>query len=253
MTCRHRFFLIPLSIIWFALAALAAEDACQDPTTTTPAAQSSPSADLKLIRFRENLLPFLIGSAAALAVAPADQEISRSTRNRVHEFGDTGEIAGAIVTTSITGGAFLASRLTKNEHFRAFGFTLAQAFLTNGILTQGIKYATHRMRPDGSASDSFPSSHTSSAFAVATVVTNYYGKKWGIPLYAFAGLVGASRIENGKHWPSDVLAGAALGYISGRTAILGTKREASRQKTARLRIMPSFGRDWRGVSAFIRY
>ena len=167
--------------------------------------------------------------------------------------GDAGEIAGEIVTDAITGGVFFASRLTKNEHFRAFGYTVAQAYITNGILTQGIKYATHRMRPDGSDSQSFPSGHTSSTFALATVVTNYYGKKWGIPLYAFAGLVGVSRIEKGRHWPSDILAGAALGYISGRTAILGTKREISRQRTARLMITPTFGHDWRGVSAYISY
>jgi membrane-associated phospholipid phosphatase len=267
VTYRRRFTLLPFSIIWLALAAPAAEDAGQDPSTTTPAAQSSPSGDLKLSRFpavlghnltsnlftRGNLLPFLIGSAAALAIAPADQEISRSTYNHAHGFGDTGEIVGPIVTSSITGGAFLASRLTKNEHFRAFGYTLAQAYLTNAILTHGIKYATHRMRPDRSASDSLPSAHTSSAFAVATVVTNYYGKKWGIPLYAFAGLVGVSRLEKGRHWPSDVLAGAALGYISGRTAIFGTKREISRQKTARLMIMPTFGHGWRGLSACISY
>jgi hypothetical protein len=267
MTYWHRFTLLPFSIIWFALAAPAAEDACQDPSTTIPVAQSSPGVDLKLSRFpavlghnltsnlftRGNLLPFLIGSAAALAIAPADQEISRSMYNHAHEFGDSGEILGPIVTGSITGGAFLASRLTKNQHFQAFGYTAAQAYVTNSILTQGIKYATHRMRPDGSTSKSFPSGHASSSFAVAAVVTNYYGKKWGIPLYVFAGLVGISRIEKGQHWPSDVLAGAALGYISGRTAILGTTREISRPKISRLIIMPSFGPDWRGVSAHISY
>jgi membrane-associated phospholipid phosphatase len=267
MTYWQRFTLFPFSIIWFALVALAAEDARQDPSTTIPEAQGSPDADLKLSRFpavlghnltsnlftHGNLIPFLIGSAAALAIAPADQEISRSMCNHAHEFGNTGGIVGPIVTGSITGGAFLASRLTKNEHFRVFGYTLAQAYLANVILTQGIKYTTHRMRPDGSASNSFPSGHTSSSFAVATVVTNYYGKNWGIPLYAFAGLVGVSRIEKGQHWPSDVLAGAALGYISGRSAILGTKREISRQKTARLMVMPTFGHDWHGVSAYISY
>jgi membrane-associated phospholipid phosphatase len=244
-----------------------ANDACQASSAATPTAQNFSGGELKLSRIpvvlghnltsnlftRANLLPFLIGSAAALAIAPADQEISRSMYNHAHEFGDGGQLAGPIVTGSITGGAFLASRLIKNEHFRVFGYGLAQAFMINGILTQGIKYATHRMRPDQSASDSFPSGHTSSAFAVATVVTNQYGKEWGIPLYVFAGLVGVSRVEKGKHWPSDTIAGAALGYISGRTAILGTKREVVRKKSTRLIIMPTVGPDWRGISAFIHY
>jgi membrane-associated phospholipid phosphatase len=76
------------------------------------------------------------------------------------------------------------------------------------------------MRPDGSAPNSFPSGHTSSTFALATVGTNYYGKKWWIPLHTFAGLIGVSRVEKRRHWPSDIPAGAALGYISGQTAIL---------------------------------
>jgi len=127
-------------MLWFALGAPAAENACQDTSTTTFAAQRYPGGDLKLSRFpavlghnltsnlltRENLLPFLIGSVAALAVAPADQEVSRSIYNRAREFGDTGEIVGPIITSSITGGAFFASRLSKNEHFRAFGYTLTQ-------------------------------------------------------------------------------------------------------------------------------
>jgi membrane-associated phospholipid phosphatase len=109
------------------------------------------------------------------------------------------------------------------------------------------------MRPDGSASTSFPSGHASSSFAIATVVTNYYGKKWGIPLYAFAGLIAVSRIEKGAHWPSDVVVGAALGYISGRTAILGTERELLGRKISRLMIVPAAERNWRGVTVNLRY
>jgi hypothetical protein len=99
MTYRHRFTLLPFSILWFALGA-PAEDAGNYPSTTMPAAQSDSGGDLKLIRFpavlshnltsnlftRGNLLPFLIGSAASLAIAPADQEISRSMSNHVHEW-----------------------------------------------------------------------------------------------------------------------------------------------------------------------
>ena len=267
MKLLQRIALLPFLLTCFVPAVPAAEDASQNATTSTSQTQVSPATDLTLKRFplvlgknltsnlfsRGNLLPFLIGSGAALAIAPVDQEISRSMYGHAGEFGDEGETWGPIVTASVTGGAFVASRLSKDEHLRAFGYTMGQAFLTNGILTEGLKFATHRMRPNGSSSDSFPSGHTSGAFAAATVVTHYYGKKWGIPLYAFAGLVGVSRIEHGSHWPSDVIAGAALGYISGKAAILGTKRERSRQNNARLIIVPMFGRDWRGFSASLSY
>jgi membrane-associated phospholipid phosphatase len=267
MADENMVLILMMACFVLAAPATAAEDTDQAPSLSAPSEQSSSGGELKLSRFpavlghnltsnvftRGNLVPFLIGAAGALAIAPADQEISRSLRDHARGYGDAGDILGNAIPLSFAGGAFLTSRFTKNDHFRSFGYTLAQAYTTNFVLTQGIKLATHRMRPDGSASDSFPSGHVSSSFAIATVVTNYYGKKWGIPLYAFAGLVAVSRIEKGLHWPSDVVAGAALGYISGRTAILGTKRELLGQKTSRLMMVPVAGRDWRGVFVILRY
>jgi len=260
-------------VFWFALAApvLAAQDDPQDPKTVAPGTSqdqaqptSTPSAaELKYSRFhrvlgrnltsnlftRKNLVPFLIGSAGALAIAPADQEISGALREHAPEFGDAGQIIGGVITVSFVGGSVVASRLTKSDHFRSFSYTLAQAYATNFILSRGLKYATHRMRPDGSASTSFPSGHASDSFAIATVMWSYYGKKWGIPLCVIATLVGVSRIEHGKHWPSDAIAGAALGYISAKTAIRGTKRELAGKKTlSGLMVVPVYGRDRRGVS-----
>jgi hypothetical protein len=259
-----RFTLLPLLMAWFVLAlpVTAAEDTDQTPSSPAPSKPGFSGGELKLSRFpavlghnltsnlftRGNVLPFLIGSAGALAISPEDQEISRSLRNHAHGYDNAGEILGAVIPVSLAGGTFLVSRFTKNDHFRSFGYTLAQAYTTHIILTGGIKAASHRMRPDGSASNSFPSGHASSCVVLATVVNSYYGKKWGIPLYAFAGLVAMSRIDKGSHWPSDVIAGAALGYISGRTAILGTKRELSGKKTSRLTIVPAVGYDWRGLS-----
>jgi membrane-associated phospholipid phosphatase len=269
MTFYLRFTLLPLLIVWFGLAApaKAAENLDQASLPSAPSEQSASDGELKLSRFpavlghnltsnlftRENLVPFLIGSAGALAITPKDQEIGRAMRGHARGYGDAGEIVGGVVPISFAGGVFLTSRFTKNDHFRSFGYSLAQAYATSTILTEGIKLATHRTRPDGSASNSFPSGHSSGSFAIATVVTNYYGKKWGILLYAFAGLVAVSRIEKGMHWPSDIVAGAALGYISGRTAIHGTKREIWGQKTSRLMIVPATGRDWRGVSVSLHY
>jgi membrane-associated phospholipid phosphatase len=269
MIFHPRFILLPLLIVWSGLAApaTAAENIDQSSSPSVPVEQSTYDGELKMSQFPAvlghnltsnlftsgNLVPFLIGSAGALAIAPADQEISRSMRGHARGYGDAGEIIGSVIPLSFAGGVFMTSRFTKNDHFRSFGYALAQAYATNSVLNQGIKLATHRMRPDGSASNSFPSAHSSCSFAVATVVTSFYGKKWGLPLYAVAGLVAVSRIEKGVHWPSDVVAGAALGYISGGTAINGTKREIFGQKTSRLMIVPATGRDSRGVSVTLHY
>lgn len=78
----------------------------------------------------------------------------------------------------------------------------------------GIKYSVKRMRPDGSARNSFPSGHTATAFMAATMLQKEYGWRspwFGLGGYAAATLTGVSRIMNNRHWLSDVVAGAAIG------------------------------------------
>jgi membrane-associated phospholipid phosphatase len=69
--------------------------------------------------------------------------------------------------------------------------------------------------------NSFPSGHTSTAFAIATVVANVYEKTPYIkPIsYGLATLTGLSRINDQKHWASDVFIGAALGYFTSKTLL----------------------------------
>lgn len=64
--------------------------------------------------------------------------------------------------------------------------------------------------------NSFPSGHTSLAFAYSTVMANEIDNIfWKIGWYSLAGLVGYARIYHNQHWFSDVLMGAAIGYFSG--------------------------------------
>lgn len=67
---------------------------------------------------------------------------------------------------------------------------------------------------DSTHSFSFPSGHATIAFAAAYILSVYHRKfaKW---YYLFAALISFSRIYLGKHYPSDVLAGAVLGLLIG--------------------------------------
>ena len=64
-----------------------------------------------------------------------------------------------------------------------------RAQVLSQTLVQALKYTVRRERPDGSNNKSFPSGHSASAFATATVLHRHYGWKIGVPAYALGGYV----------------------------------------------------------------
>jgi len=94
------------------------------------------------------------------------------------------------------------------------------------LMSTTLKYIIRRERPyhahpdivqrDTPGTYSFPSGHTTAAFATATALSLSY-KKWyvAVPAYTYAGFVGYSRMRLGVHYPSDVLGGIVLGIGSG--------------------------------------
>ena len=87
--------------------------------------------------------------------------------------------------------------------------------LVKTAVTDGLKDRIHETRPNGAGRDSFPSGHTANAFANAAFVHRRYGLTQAILPYAMAGFVGFSRVESRWHYTHDVLAGAAIGFLSG--------------------------------------
>ncbi|MCM1320283.1 MAG: phosphatase PAP2 family protein [Muribaculaceae bacterium] len=82
-------------------------------------------------------------------------------------------------------------------------------------VTYGLKYLVHKQRPDRSDNHSFPSGHSSLAFADASFVMRRYGWQFGVPMYAVAGYVAWGRTYAKKHDFWDVFAGAGIGTALG--------------------------------------
>ncbi|HVS98149.1 MAG TPA: phosphatase PAP2 family protein [Puia sp.] len=79
----------------------------------------------------------------------------------------------------------------------------------------------HFMKSDSYSYQSFPSGHTTVAFAAATVFAMEYKNIWFVPIisYSAATAIGLSRVVQNAHWISDVLVGAGLGFITGRQVV----------------------------------
>lgn len=132
---------------------------------------------------------------------------------------------GNVIGDGITQGAaavavWLAGRASDSRRVENTGANMIRAQVLNGVLTQGLKLAVDRTRPDG-GSHAFPSGHTSAAFATAAVMQHDYGIGAALPFYALGGFIGWARVRTNHHWLSDVAFGAALGIVSGRAASHG--------------------------------
>ena len=114
----------------------------------------------------------------------------------------------------ITNQFIIWSTFSDNYKYEQLDYAM-NSFVVNGILTYGIKFATMRNRPDLSNKRSFPSGHTSNSFLGATIIQNIYGDEAGIFAYILASITGMSRINDNKHYLSDVIFGAALGVAIG--------------------------------------
>ena len=184
-------------------------------------------------------------TAATAAAAPADRWVTRELQDEARQanralnrgatvFRIVGHPGGLIVGGSL----YTIGLASSNRRVQDLGLHTVESIALADVITGSIKIIAGRARPyvskdnarnfqlfRGLRSDdykSFPSGHAASAFALASIMSAEASHWWpetrwvvGPIMYGAATLTGVSRIYNNQHWASDVLAGAAIGTLTG--------------------------------------
>ena len=196
----------------------------------------------------------LIGVAATSLGSFFDGRVEDRIADPSNKFARSVEnAAGGIPSALAVAGVFAAGRVVDNPRFRAMSYDLLGAALVNGFWTTVLKQSIGRKRPDESDRLSFPSGHASNAFAIATVIERHYGGKAGWPAYALASTVAVSRLQRDRHYLSDVLAGATLGYAVGRSVVRVNGRPLDSPRSPQLSAIPICGPHTRALEVRLTF
>jgi membrane-associated phospholipid phosphatase len=164
-----------------------------------------------------------IGGGAALAVHPWDDNFAQEveTSVRLNDAMAPGKTVGAFGIQALFGVALYSTgSIARKGRLAQTGADILRAQLLSQAYVQTLKYTVQRERPDKSNDVSFPSGHSASAFATATVLQRHYGWKAGVPATVVAGYVATARVHDNKHYLSDVIFGGAIGVAAQRTVML---------------------------------
>ncbi len=182
--------------------------------------------DPQVIRWWEGVAA-LGGVALVSTLDEPAQSYSQGERSR---FGDQfASVARRLgqpeVFATVPGVMFLAGVISHRPTLRRAGERVSASLALAGALAVASKFALGRLRPNQvaepydlkpfSGADAFPSGHTTMAFALATALADELRRPWvTVGLMTAAAGTGWSRVNDNKHWLSDVVAGAALGVTA---------------------------------------
>jgi membrane-associated phospholipid phosphatase len=195
-----------------------------------------------------------VGSMVALD-EPINAFAVNWTSDGWQTFGKAGDVAGGLpVQLGLSGSAILVGSIAKSKPILNFGLDNLQAQMFVGGLALVVKNLAHRARPltnEGAFKwygpfqnwgddnyQSFFSGHTAIMFSTATMLYLHSKKNiWvGILGYGAATAVGISRMQQQKHWSSDVVMGAIVG-----TAVSSfVYRQQEKRRAAKAKLRPVF-------------
>lgn len=145
--------------------------------------------------------PLVFGAVLTLG----SRAVCQSDRGFISNAGTIGYVAAGLALPLVREGASGAQHSLR----------VLDALATTGLLTEGLKRVTRVRRPDSNDRDSFPSLHSSLAFSVATLESQFHPQE--APLwFTGASVIAYERVRIKRHHWTDVLAGAALGFGTAR-------------------------------------
>jgi membrane-associated phospholipid phosphatase len=198
---------------------------------------------------RHDFAPIGLAVAGVALASTADQTIAQHLqRPSLHSNRFLGHSANAIeiagdpgaLVTSVA--MYAIASASKNSGLADAGKHSLESIIASGAITQALKLSIGRARPNVSHDqdafafhpfhgqhedyNSFPSGHTTAAFAAAAAFsaelhrTHPEASRWASPaMYGVATLVGGARMYNNRHWLSDVAAGAIIGQFVARRIV----------------------------------
>lgn len=183
----------------------------------------------------DNGSPGMIFLSSTLVASVTDEDIRKIVQSNKNNFLQyytdiTNELGSATYIVPLSIGLYGISIFVKNDKFSDASFTAWESIVLSGLLTGFLKTTTGRARPyQGYGSrdfdmfkgvqDSFPSGHTTVAFAFLTPYAEYLGSPYSYLLYFLASSTAFARVYRDAHWLSDVIAGAGVGYVVGKSLV----------------------------------
>jgi len=182
-----------------------------------------------------------VSTPVVLLADPPEAHYFRNT-NAFHVYNTIFASNGTAIATALVPATFyVAGVIRKDDRARKTALLSAEALADTEIVATILKQASDRARPESIPktsgfddswseggprlvrnSGSFPSGHTITAFALATVISRRYRDHRWMPFVAYgaAAAVGFSRLTLSAHFASDVLAGGVLGFAIARFSVL---------------------------------
>lgn len=147
------------------------------------------------------------------------------------------------LSIGVPAGIAIAGFISHNKELQKDAVYMGGSYIVSALITQSVKRIVDRQRPfekysfiakrdDEKGGLSFPSGHTSAAFATATSVAVRY-RKWYfvVPAYTFAASVAWARMYQGVHYPTDVFTGAVVGAGSAWLSYKAQKKMVCKKTT----------------------